>query len=294
MHVHFIVYLLALWFLVSTSISIFRLRTRIFHAAEADRAWHLNPSALINLAAASFVSVSILLGAGLFFQGRELVAFRILALIILATSAVDTLVAFRSPHSPKISRRMQLAPQLLSILLAFCALSFIYYVRSTPPTAEGFQRLSYPVKGSWRVVSGGRTGLTNDHHDQPPAQSYAVDLVYDEGPSEGRPVYAPIEGLVIVAVNDRLQGDPEPEGNVVVIRSEDGTEVWMAHLREGSVLVTVGDRVAREQIAECGSTGSAVEAHLHIHAQRGITPVPMLFGDKGAFLLRNDRLKIRD
>ena len=85
------------------------------------------------------------------------------------------------------------------------------------------------------------------------------------------------------------QASAEPEGNIVIIKTADGVEIWLAHLQQNSVKVQVGDTVKQgQELARCGATGSADEAHLHIHAQKDNQPIPLVFGPKKKFLLRND------
>ena len=59
-------------------------------------------------------------------------------------------------------------------------------------------------------------------------------------------------------------------GNHVVIEHADGEFSHYAHLRNGSVLVKPGDRVAAgQQIAELGHSGNSTEPHLHFHLADG-------------------------
>jgi biotin carboxyl carrier protein len=67
-------------------------------------------------------------------------------------------------------------------------------------------------------------------------------------------------------------------GNHVVVDAGDGTYAVLAHLRRGSVRVTVGDRVAAgEQVAECGNSGNSSEPHLHVQ----LTDSPWVAGACG-------------
>ncbi len=109
----------------------------------------------------------------------------------------------------------------------------------------------------------------------------------------GRPVLAPVAGEVVAVRNE----DPDHEGrrsqlalvpymlgqarraragwtaltgNHVIVRIEatdaspDGLLI-LAHLRRGSVLVGVGDRVVPGQpLAQCGNSGNSTEPHLHL------------------------------
>jgi murein DD-endopeptidase MepM/ murein hydrolase activator NlpD len=80
-------------------------------------------------------------------------------------------------------------------------------------------------------------------------------------------------------------------GNFVELHCN-GVEVSLAHLREGSVRVGVGDRVdTGDLLGQVGNTGNRDEPHLHISAQRGASagaldgePVHIIFA--GRFLAR--------
>ena len=185
----------------------------------------------------------------------------------------------------------KLVAPFLAILTGLGAFSFVLYLESVPGDNDDAIHLAYPVQGEWNIVTGGRSGLTNYHHDNPASQNYAVDMVRDKGETEGEKVYAPIGGVIMEAINDRDQGSPEADGNIIVIQADNGVEICLAHLQYRSVLVQKGDRVATgQEIAKCGSTGSAEKAHLHIHAQRAQESIPMLFGKDFRFLLRNDTI----
>jgi hypothetical protein len=53
--------------------------------------------------------------------------------------------------------------------------------------------------------------------------------------------------------------------HVILALTGDGPYVAMAHLRAGSIRVTVGDAVtAGQQLATCGNSGNSTQPHLHI------------------------------
>ncbi|MDX2226563.1 MAG: urea transporter [Verrucomicrobiae bacterium] len=88
------------------------------------------------------------------------------------------------------------------------------------------------------------------------------------------PVLAPCRGTV-VAVQDRivdnLPGMNNPQeswGNHVIIQSDAGYFVMLAHLRQHSLAVCPGQRVeARQWIARCGNSGRSPIPHLHLQVQ---------------------------
>ncbi|EXF25760.1 peptidase M23 family protein [Nesterenkonia sp. AN1] len=62
-------------------------------------------------------------------------------------------------------------------------------------------------------------------------------------------------------------------GNHVIVAHDDGTAAVYAHLRQGSVLLEVGQRVsAGEQLGEVGNTGNSSEPHLHVHLMDRMNP----------------------
>ncbi len=102
----------------------------------------------------------------------------------------------------------------------------------------------------------------------------------------GRPIIAPGAGIVVGARNDRPDqpkdgvSDPAfhaPEypdggdvGNHVVIDHGNEEFSLLAHLREGSVLVAIGDRLTQGQpVGELGNSGDTSGPHLHDQLQDG-------------------------
>lgn len=191
--------------------------------------------------------------------------------------------------------------------------------------------LAFPMgPGTYLVASGGSTATVNAHFktlepqtDRQRAyrgQSYAIDLIKFSRfgfrargwrplkPSAyaifGELVLAPCSGSVLSARNDLpdmivpQRDESLLEGNHVFIDcGEFG--VLLAHLRQGSVVVSKGDPVSTGQIiGEAGNSGMTGEPHLHIHAQRIPASGPLLSGEPlfitldGRFLARNDRLQI--
>ena len=62
----------------------------------------------------------------------------------------------------------------------------------------------------------------------------------------------------------------EDAGNYVALRLDDGRYAFYEHLRPGSVVVRVGQRVHRgEVLGQLGFTGASVGPHLHFHVSDG-------------------------
>jgi murein DD-endopeptidase MepM/ murein hydrolase activator NlpD len=72
-------------------------------------------------------------------------------------------------------------------------------------------------------------------------------------------------------------------GNHVVVELERGGYVVLAHLRDGSLRVGVGDRVVvGQQLATCGNSGNSTQPHVHIQVMDAADPfnahgLPMAF-----------------
>jgi hypothetical protein len=147
--------------------------------------------------------------------------------------------------------------------------------------------LSLPFDGEWYVFWGGRS-LAENYHAVSIDQRFAYDfLVYEGGRSHrgdgrrveeyhcwGRPILAPAEGKVAVAVDglpDQAPGamDREhPPGNHVILDHGNGEFSLLAHLQNGSVAVKKGGRVgAGQRLGLCGNSGNTSEPHLHYHLQ---------------------------
>ena len=90
----------------------------------------------------------------------------------------------------------------------------------------------------------------------------------------GQAVVAPGDGRIVAAegkVHDNVPGEMNPEqalGNYVVIDHENGEFSFLAHFKQGTVSVGVGDQVvAGQRLGECGNSGNSSEAHIHYHLQ---------------------------
>jgi|GEM_PF-1137940 len=168
--------------------------------------------------------------------------------------------------------------------------------------ATGTVSASLPFSGAWLVAWGGTTEFQN-YHAVSPQQRHAYDvLVWRDGSSHtgdgtqledfyayGQQALAPVGGTVVAVVNDApdmpsiyaQMTDPavmtaelmqraqqNPAGNHVVIETDEGVFVFVAHMQPGSVQVTVGDTVEPgEVIGLVGNSGNTSEPHIHIHAQ---------------------------
>lgn len=188
----------------------------------------------------------------------------------------------------------------------------VLYLRAGTPRGDVVD-LASPVRGRWQVVNSPSTRVpSHGVHgwSQTYAVDLVFDPVDghrpgwgwwpaarrpEEFPGFGQPVLSPVDGDVVrvfTAARDHwsrtsppalaylvlegvreLLGPPGVVGNHVVVRRDDGLCVLLAHLRRGSALVSVGDRVtAGQQLADCGNSGNSTEPHLHLQAMDKPSP----------------------
>jgi murein DD-endopeptidase MepM/ murein hydrolase activator NlpD len=178
-------------------------------------------------------------------------------------------------------RRIDVAANVLVVLLSgFLALQLVQ-MSVAPANAVA---LDSPFAESWFVYNGGRGVLFNGHS---PNESHAVDFVRlsatgktHSGGSEaplrdyagfGTAVHSPVEGRIVEVTEGFPDNQPGTNGdyaNHLVIDIGAGRYVSMAHLKQGSVTVQVGDRVRRGQpIAAVGNNGHSSQPHLHLQVQ---------------------------
>ena len=182
-------------------------------------------------------------------------------------------------------RRVYVATNVVVLLVSVFLAAQLMRISSTP---EDRVTLDFPLDGEWFVSAGGRSALLSHHYSWAP-QRAALDLVQLEpdgrsyrGDRErlasygafGAPVRAPADGR-ITAVADSYPDLPIGEadedfltGGYLIEGIGGGRYVMMAHLKQGSARVGVGDRVRRGQpLALVGNSGNTDEPHLHLQVQ---------------------------
>jgi hypothetical protein len=147
--------------------------------------------------------------------------------------------------------------------------------------------LRLPFAGEWMVIWGGRT-VAENYHAAYPTQRFAMDLApaadsavfaralrgepvrLEEFACFGHPVLAPAAGVVVTAVDtvpDHPAGTLPPFvgwGNHVVLDHGTGEFSMFDHLKQGSVPVRPGARVAAGAVVgACGISGRANFPGLH-------------------------------
>jgi hypothetical protein len=183
-----------------------------------------------------------------------------------------------------------------------------------PPT------LALPVVGTWRVTQG--HACNTNHRRGRLGGEFAWDLAAvgeagrsgapgfdashrnEESATFGRPVIAPVAGIVVSVVDGIDDNDAQQEfprrslvesvraprwifGNHVVISAGRGVFVLLAHLRKGSIVVRPGATIGvGDQLASAGNSGNTMLPHVHVQVMDGADPadpavsgIPALFRD---------------
>jgi peptidase M23-like protein len=159
-----------------------------------------------------------------------------------------------------------------------------------------------PLAGEWWVGHGGHAELV-DYHQTRSTQRDALDImqvvdgsIHRPGRTDltsyyiyDQPVLAPADGTVTYVVDGHpdlpigLVDSQHPTGNQLVI-DIGGHYLLMGHLRQGSIIVNVGERVTEgQQIARVGKSGHSSHPHIHIQAQTlptGIADLTTIDGPK--------------
>ncbi len=157
--------------------------------------------------------------------------------------------------------------------------------------------LHFPLAGTWWAIQG--NDWTDQHKQEPVSQAFALDFVkighdgtfYREDGSQlemhyswGAPVYAPASARVSHVIYDMpdmppgqvpdpamMQGDARRVlGNAVALTHRKGEFSYLAHLRQGSVQVKVGDHIRRGTlVGYAGNSGHSPGPHVHYHLMNG-------------------------
>ena len=275
--------------------------------------------------AAVWIMVIALAGLWLVLPWWLVVAYAALLVVAVARSRT---AAWARPSLP--AGRGLLAAMVLALGLVTAGFLAAQGIAGRRPPAQPVE-LAAPLRGrEYLVANGGSNALVSAHvttlgteprYRRWRGQSYGVDLVgigpfgfratglLPRNPEKyrifGEVIVAPCAGRV-VAAEDGVADMRVPEmdrahmaGNHVVLECGDAW-VLLAHMRQGSVLARIGERVATgDPLGEVGNSGNSAEPHLHIHAQRPGPEAMPLSGDplpitiEGRYLVRGHRVTWR-
>ncbi|MCK6189672.1 M23 family metallopeptidase [Pseudomonas sp. EYE_354] len=142
-----------------------------------------------------------------------------------------------------------------------------------------YPRQAYRYPLPWR---GGPFRLSqgpNGRYSHTDAKSrYAMDIAMPEG----TPIIAARGGVVVNIENEQAGRGNDASGNFVRVQHDDGTQGVYLHLKQGSVSVRAGQRVAvGSPLGLSGNTGNSSGPHLHFVVQRagaaGLVSIPYEF-----------------
>lgn len=183
---------------------------------------------------------------------------------------------------------------------------FVGIVARTAPAAPTALVLEPPLRGALYIAGDACCDSTRHVRATLPldgqlftAQRFAVDWeqldgmgrIYAGDPKKvdsynvyGEPIHAVASGKVVAALDglpDQTPGalpdnlPPEhADGNHVVLDLGDGRYALFAHMRPGSVAVSVGQTVTVGQVLGfVGNSGNSAEPHLHFHVHDGPSPL---------------------
>jgi murein DD-endopeptidase MepM/ murein hydrolase activator NlpD len=172
-----------------------------------------------------------------------------------------------------------------------------FYLKPYPATTAALSKIErvktsllLPFTGEWYVYWGGDTREQNYHVDYG-AQQGAFDLVKMDAKGKtfktdgkknedyyafSQPITAPSAGVIIKlqdGLPDNTPGQMDkssPLGNHVMIKTNAGEYLLLAHLKQHSIKVKSGATIkAGQTLGLCGNSGNTSEPHLHFHGQNG-------------------------
>lgn len=153
--------------------------------------------------------------------------------------------------------------------------------------SAGVPQIHMPVSGEWKITQG-----HNGDHTHKSDWAYAWDFEIEDDSSRkysdneaelrdyycyGKPIHAAAAGeitKVVSSVPDNPIGGMNTKdnwGNYITIHHGYGFYTLYAHLKEGSIKLSEGDRVKQgERIGQVGNSGRSPVPHLHFQAQMGV------------------------
>ena len=212
---------------------------------------------------------------------------RYIFLGLFAVVAVFLYLRTKHGSSHSRARGSKITALSISVFLLFAVLNALAIVSHYP--SGKILDVNFPLRsGTYYVLQGGASVVTNPFHALS-GSKMAIDIVklnsFGNRASGiapralsayeifGETLYSPCRGR-IDKVRDSLPDNPpghpdteHSEGNYIVLSCAQAN-IFMAHLKRGSIKVAPGEVVtAGQPLAEIGNSGNTLEPHLHIAAE---------------------------
>ncbi|WP_035497154.1 M23 family metallopeptidase [Citrifermentans bremense] len=213
---------------------------------------------------------------------------RFASLVLFALAVAYSMRGTKFNDKARHWSRLCFSISLLALLL-FLVLDVLAIAAFHQPGSA--LNLSFPLaSGNYYVLQGGNSMITNPFHVLGGSR-LAFDVVKLNGFGNradgiaprslaayeifGERISSPCAGTILFAQDglpDNAPGRPDvehPAGNHLVMKCAD-TELFMAHLKRGTIKVKAGQVVsAGELLGKVGNSGNTLEPHLHISAKMG-------------------------
>ena len=220
--------------------------------------------------------------------------------ISLGSFALVIVYSYRRMKADQVIVKDLSAPWQVLVLLLFAILDTLAITSYYQPGE--LHRLSFPLtSGRYYVLQGGNSLITNPFHALSGTKQ-ALDIVklnrfgnrangiaphtLNAYEIFGEKLVSPCDGTVMSVRDGLPDNDPgrpgmeHPAGNHIVLKCGDA-EVFLAHLKRGSLSVIVGEAVAiGQQLGEIGNSGNTLEPHLHISATKGGAEIGLRFSER--------------
>ena len=194
-----------------------------------------------------------------------------------------------------LTYRLLVQDFLMLISVPYLYIKYLFKLPSID-TYKQENEYSLPFEGEWLIINGGISKKSSHSWHPVLNQRYAYDFIkVDEYGKSYRylsknttdyycysqNILAPADGIVVeirsICSDSKIIGNGKTDnwikdlrGNYIIIKHKGDEYSLLAHLKKGSILVEVGQKVRRKDIiAKCGNTGNSSEPHLHFQVQKG-------------------------
>ena len=191
-----------------------------------------------------------------------------------------------------IPKRIGGKPMSIFTAFAIPVMAFILGDSLFPQlSGKGAVAVNSPFAGESYMFHAGHNTMVN-YHVAHTSQEHSLDMVtvFEDGRENkgdrdvltdyacfGAPLIAPVAGEVVTVISDQIDqpiGSTDaknPAGNHVVIKMNDTQYALLAHMKQDSAQVDVGDIVGvGQKLGECGNSGNTSGPHLHFQIQRTV------------------------